>query len=127
MAPTKPVSASSDSLGIDFPLRNSSHKPGETIHFHICGFAMTGDDLPRWADRYDTERDGRWFKRLDATRTENLHELPRKIKGHMHIYLSDIGRKSIHGSPRRCEMSQWYRPCQFNRPVDFHSARLWGR
>ncbi len=46
---------------------------------------MTVDELLRWADRYDTERDGHWFERLGATRTENLHEFPWKIKGRMHI------------------------------------------
>ncbi len=65
---------------------------------------MTVDDLLRWADRYGTERDGRWFKRLDATRTENLHELPWKIKGRMHISLSDIGRKSIPTGRLGCYM-----------------------
>ncbi|PBK82094.1 hypothetical protein ARMGADRAFT_1019838, partial [Armillaria gallica] len=62
-------------------------------HFWIS--AKTVDDLLRWADRYDTERDGHWFERLGVTRIEDLYGLPWKIKGRMHISLSDIGRKGI--------------------------------
>ncbi|PBK88753.1 hypothetical protein ARMGADRAFT_1015876 [Armillaria gallica] len=116
---------------------------------------MTVDDLLGWADRYDTEREGHWFERLDATRTENLHGLPWKIKGHMRISLSDIGRKSIPTghlgwlSPgnqcdtrsvrlrQRRNANLWFPESvrclngivrsQFNRPVEFQSARLWCR
>ncbi|PBK83393.1 hypothetical protein ARMGADRAFT_1019175 [Armillaria gallica] len=93
---------------------------------------MSVDDLLRWADRYNTERDGHWFERLDATRTENLHELPWKIKGRMHINLSDIGRKSIPtGRLESVRCLSGIVRAQFDRPVDFvrpgQSARLWGR
>ena len=74
---------------------------GKTIPFHICGFAMTVDDLLGWADRHDIELDGHWFERLDATQAEILHGLPWKIEWpYAHPFIRHRTEKYSNGSPR---------------------------
>ncbi|SJL12268.1 uncharacterized protein ARMOST_15691 [Armillaria ostoyae] len=93
--------ATRTSLATDFPLRNPRNRPGKTVLLHICGFAMTVDELLHWADTHNIEPNAPFFKRLDVTRREILDRLPWKIEGpYACLFVDHETEKLTDGLPR---------------------------
>ncbi|PBK78842.1 hypothetical protein ARMSODRAFT_57464 [Armillaria solidipes] len=93
--------ATRTSLATDFPLRNPRNRPGKTVLLHICGFAMTVDDLLHWADTHHIEPNAPFFKRLDVTRRVILDRLPWKVEGpYACLFVDHETEKLSDGLPR---------------------------
>ncbi|PBK93258.1 hypothetical protein ARMGADRAFT_1165489 [Armillaria gallica] len=101
LKPEAETKATRTSLATDFPLRNPRNRPGKTVLLHICGFAITVDDLLHWADTHNIEPNAPFFKRLDVTRREILDRLPWKIEGpHACLFVDHETEKLSDGLPR---------------------------